>query len=107
MNAFELATSCGTANGSNVVDQIAHRKKNKNGKHVHGRSEPRIPQEYLTDCDGRQHDPRRGEQYEQRTTSAISCESCPAEKAFKKSQRIAHEADGVESYLRIAEYSVE
>jgi hypothetical protein len=90
-----------------VIDQIAHREKDEDGKNVHGRSKSRTPQEQLTDCDAGQHNPHRGEQREQRAAAAIACESCPAEKAFKESQRIAHEADGMESYLRIAEYSVE
>jgi hypothetical protein len=103
MGRFEFTTSRGAANGSDVIDQIAHREKDEDGSNVHGRSESRTPHEQLTDCDTGQHDAHRGEQREQCAAPAIACEPCPAEKAFKESQRIAHEADGVESYLRIAE----
>ena len=90
-----------------MIDQIAHRKENENDKHMRDRPQGRVPSAEFKYGETGQRDPKRGEQDEQRTASDVAIHSKAAKKTFENSERVTHQANGMDPELRISEHSVE
>ncbi len=90
-----------------MIDQIAHRKENENDKHMRDRPQVRVPSVEFKYGETGQRDPERGEQQEQHAASGVAIQPEATQKTFENSERVAHQANGMDPELRISEHSVE
>jgi hypothetical protein len=89
-----------------MIDEIADGKEDEDHKRMRDPSHPWIPAVEFVNGKTGQRDPERGEKQKEHAATDVAIHSKAAQKAFKKSKRVAHQPNGMESQLWVSEHSV-